>query len=167
MALSHDYAVETARGRDFLKVAALDRIAWSHVPDAWIPDGEHVWRVWSDHALLLVARAVPPLAEETLTGGGSLEILGAAVMFPTRDGEEFLHKIMVHPAVRGQGIGTRLMQDILRRATRPVLLTVDPENTAAVRVYEKLGFRTREHIPGYYRDHEHRDLMVYTPDMPG
>lgn len=150
--------VESARHTDFLKIAALDRIAWPVIPDVFIPDGEHIWRVWSDTATLLVARRTDagPLPE-------SGDIAGALVQFPTREQELFLHKIMVHPDCRGAGIGTQLMRAALAQADRPVLLTVDPANTAAVALYQNLGFSVREHIRGFYRPHEDRYLMVCSP----
>lgn len=148
--------VEKARPRDFLGISALDRIAWLEAGVPFIPDGEHVWRVWCEYATVLVSRVEQPLSD-------SGEIAGAVVMFPAQQGELFLHKAMVHPELRGKGLGTALMAAALEQATAPVLLTVNPENQPAVHVYEKLGFRIRELIPGYYRDHEHRYLMVYTP----
>ena len=149
--------IEAAKSTDYLNVAALDRIAWPIVPDVFIPDGEHIWRVWSDVATLLIARRAndaPPLGE-------SHDIAGALVQFPTKQGELFLHKIMVHPDCRGAGVGTQLMRAALAQANVPVLLTVDPRNAPAVKLYESLGFSIREHIRGFYRPHEDRYLMVY------
>ena len=151
--------IEAAKSTDYLNVAALDRIAWPIVPEVFIPDGEHIWRVWSDTATLLIARKAndaPPLRE-------SHDIAGALVQFPTQRGELFLHKIMVHPDCRGAGIGTQLMRAALAQANVPVLLTVDPQNAPAVKLYESLGFSVREHIRGFYRPHEDRYLMVYRP----
>lgn len=152
--------VEVARTSDFLNIAALDRISWRESGSDFIPDGEHVWRLWCEHATVLVCRAT-----ETLADSG--DIAGALVMFPTEKGQQFLHKIMVHPSCRGQGLGTRLMDAGLQRATAPVLLTVNPENQAAVHVYEKLGFRVQELVKGYYRPHEHRYVMIFRtfPDL--
>ena len=148
-----------ASAEEFLDVAALDRIAWPIVPDTFIPDGEHIWRVWVDHAVLLAkkARGREPLSE-------SHEIAGALVMFPSKHDELFLHKIMVHPVCRGMGVGTSLMQRALEQATAPVLLTVDPDNEPAVQLYENFGFRVRERIDGFYRPHEDRLIMVFTPE---
>lgn len=150
--------IEPAQAADYLNVAALDRIAWPIVPDVFIPDGEHIWRVWSDTATLLVARqtnAAPLTA--------SNDIAGALVQFPTKRGELFLHKIMVHPDCRGTGIGTQLMRAALTEAAVPVLLTVDPNNAPAVTLYQSLGFVVREYIRGFYRPHEDRYLMAYVP----
>lgn len=150
------YSIEHAAPGDFLKIAALDRMAWPIRQDVFIPDGEHIWRVWCQYATVLVARLAIPT--ETEVG----DIGGALVMFPTKTEELFLHKIMVHESLRGKGLGSQLMQAGLAQADAPVLLTVDPTNTAAVHLYESFGFRVREHIEGYYRPHEHRYLMVGT-----
>lgn len=150
--------IEPAQANDYLQIAALDRFAWPVIPDVFIPDGEHIWRVWSDTATLLVARVTdgsPPLCV-------SNDIAGALIQFPTNKGELFLHKVMVHPDCRGQGIGTQLMQAALALANSPVVLTVDPKNKPAVHLYEQLGFKVREHIRGFYRPHEDRYLMMYS-----
>ena len=157
-----NYQIVPASAAEFLQVAALDRIAWPESPDTFIPDGEHIWRIWCDCAVLLVARlddSHSPLPE---TG----RIAGALVMFPTRQGEYCLHKIMVHPQCRGDGMGTALMRQALQQADRPVLLTVDPENASAVSLYRKFGFEVRERIDGYYRPHEDRYLMVHPGSVP-
>jgi phosphinothricin acetyltransferase len=154
--------IEPAFARDYLGIAALDRMAWPAAPNTFIPDGEHIWRVWSDTATLLVAR----VADDQRHLSESHDIAGALVMFPTQQGELFLHKIMVHPVCRGSGIGTQLMQAALNLAATPVLLTVDPANHGAVNLYQKLGFSVREHIRGFYRPHEDRYLMVH-PGSPG
>ncbi|GAB4135311.1 MAG: hypothetical protein Tsb009_01410 [Planctomycetaceae bacterium] len=152
-----EYIIDDAIGADYLAVAALDRIAWPDEPETFIPDGEHIWRVWADHAVVLVARLNADVPEYPETG----RIVGAVGMFPTQGGEIFLHKIMVHPQARGQGIGSALMREALSRSDVPVLLTVDPNNRAAVTLYENFGFRIRERIDGYYRPHEDRNIMVH------
>ena len=152
------YSIRVARDNEFLDVAALDRMAWPSANDTFIPDGEHIWRVWCDYATLLVAvvQERGPLSESNL-------IAGALVMFPTRFHEQVLHKIMVHPICRGSGIGKALMKAALSGAEVPVLLTVDPDNNAAVQLYEQFGFRVRKRIDGYYRPHEDRLIMAYQP----
>lgn len=153
------HAIEPALPSDFLAIAALDRMAWLHTGEPYVADGEHVWRVWCEYATVLVCREhgepiSPALADMCF-------IKGALVMFWTNARELFLHKIMVHPSLRSQGLGTALMQAALARATAPVLLTVDPENESAVRLYTKFGFRIRHTERGYYRPHERRHVMVY------
>jgi ribosomal protein S18 acetylase RimI-like enzyme len=148
------WTIEPAACSDVLAIAALDRIAWEHTGERFIADGEHVWRVWCEHATVVVARSPETLAE-------SDHIAGAVAMFPTGDERLFLHKIMVHPACRGQSLGTKLMRAALERASAPVLLTVDPANEAAVKLYRNFGFEVHEHVSGYYRPHEDRLVMVY------
>ncbi len=154
--------IEAATDRDYLNVAALDRISWPTAPDLFIPDGEHIWRIWCDLATLLVARQ--PGDADPLPDSGN--IAGGLVMFPTTTDELCLHKIMVHPNCRGAGIGTRLMQAGLEAATAPVLLTVDPSNDAAVSLYRNFGFSIRERIDGFYRPHEDRLIMVHPGPDP-
>ena len=146
--------VEQARPQDFLNVAALDRISWFDSGSNFIPDGEHVWRLWCEYATVLVIRSNREVPE-------SGDIAAASVMFPTDRREQILHKIMVHPECRGKGLATELMQAALKQAKVPVLLTVNPDNTAAIRVYEKSGYRIRERVDGYYRPHEHRYIMEH------
>jgi phosphinothricin acetyltransferase len=146
-------SIEQAGPGDFLDIAALDRIAWLHTGEPYIADGEHVWRVWCQYATVILARWPEQLPQ---TG----KVAGALLMFPTNGNEQFLHKIMVHPDCRGRGLGRQLMQAGLAQATQPVLLTVDPQNQAAIQLYQNFGFQVREHIAGYYRPHEHRYLMV-------
>jgi len=55
------------------------------------------------------------------------------------------------------------MKQALQQAAKVVLLTVNPENTPAVKLYESFGFQVREKIEGYYRPHEHRLLMEFKP----
>lgn len=150
-----DYLIKQALPEDFLAVAALDRTAWPEEPDTFIPDGEHAWRLWCEYATVLIA---------VMTDENQQEIIaGALLMFPTNTGETFLHKIMVHPDFRGQGIGSALMKQALQNADQVVLLTVNPENKPAVRLYESFGFQVRTRIDGYYRPHEHRLLMEFQP----
>ena len=154
------HTVQRAESSDFIAIAALDRIAWADAP--FIPDGEHVWRVWCEHSTVLVVRE-----DGAAKGDETGDIAAALVMFCTDDGALFLHKIMAHPDHRGRGMGTALMRAALERAREvgaPVLLTVDPQNTRAAELYRQFGFEVREHVKGYYRPHEHRDVMVFTPE---
>lgn len=145
--------IRRANAGDFLAVAALDRCAWqrNRHPE-FIPDGEHVWRIWCDHALTWVA-----------CHGG--DVVGAILAFPCsgRGACYCLHKIMVDDACRGQGIGSRLMEALLVELDRggfDAFLTVDPANPQALRLYERWGFTERRFEPGFYREGEDRLVLT-------
>ena len=149
------YKIKLAQPGHFLEVAALDRIAWPEEQDTYIPDGEHAWRLWCEYATVLISVESQPDQRELVTG--------SLLMFPTNTSETFLHKIMVHPDYRGKGIGSALMQQALEVAQDVVLLTVNPENIPAVKLYESFGFKVRTRVEGYYRPHEHRLIMEFQP----
>ncbi|MHB9108263.1 MAG: GNAT family N-acetyltransferase [Armatimonadota bacterium] len=153
------FTLRRAVPRDFLGIAALDRVVWTGAHDQFIPDGEHVWRVWCEYARVLVAES------GALPAGPWSPIAGAALTFPTVDGELFLHKIFVHSACAGLGIGTALLQAMLEEAGAPVLLTVNPANERALALYRKLGFAVRAEVQGYYRAEEDRLVMVWDEKM--
>lgn len=154
-----DFTLRRAAPRDFLGIAALDRVVWTGAGGRFIPDGEHVWRIWCEYARVLVAEA------PAVPVGPWSPIAGAALTFPTLDGELFLHKIFVHPACAGGGIGTALLCAMLAEAGTPVLLTVDPANERALALYRKLGFTVRAEVKGYYRADEDRLVMVWNPSI--
>lgn len=60
------------------------------------------------------------------------------------DGRGHLSRLIVAPALRGQGIGKVLVQQLLECAIgngfQPVGLWVEPSNDVAVRLYTDLGF---------------------------
>jgi len=149
---SEDVTVGPATHADFVGIAGLDARAWreSAHPER-VPDGEHVWRVWVDDAVVLVARHGD-------------EVVGAIVAFPTLAGALFMHKVMVDERFRRQGIGSRLFELLLAHvdATLGVAcwLTVDTSREAEVRRYERLGFTEKQLVRGYYRDDEDRYVMT-------
>ena len=140
-----------ANPSDFLEIAALDRMAWSENRNSeYIPDGEHVWRLWCEHALVFCARDNNVLA-------------GAILAFPTLSDAYCLHKVFVKEPQRGKGLGTLLVQELLREVDVlgvNCFLTVDPVNENAIRLYETWGFTHREFVKGFYREHEDRFLLT-------
>lgn len=75
-------------------------------------------------------------------------LLGHVMLIPMEDGRAELANFL-HQSIRNRGIGTALNRLALgeaARAGRPaVWLSVEPSNRAAVRSYEKAGFRR---LPG-------------------
>ncbi len=58
--------------------------------------------------------------------------------------EIFLVEIMVSPECRNRGIGSAVIRQLAAEAAarrKPVRLTVNAMNSAAIRLYERLGFR--------------------------
>lgn len=150
--------VDRARPTDLIPIAELDRRAWRRNRHSeFIPDGEHAWRHWIDHAIVHCAR---------LDGA----VVGAVIAFPCMSGIYCLHKVFVDEPHRGRGIGSELFRAILADADRlgiDLFLTVDPENESAHRLYRSQGFEERELARGYYRPEEDRYVMVREAVRPG
>lgn len=61
----------------------------------------------------------------------------------TKDGEYYLDSLAVLPQMRGNGLGSKLLQEGIRKAHemgRPAILACSPDNPQAHRLYESLGF---------------------------
>lgn len=144
--------VRRATARDFLAIAALDRVAWGQLGHAdFIPDGEHAWRIWCEHAQVFCA--------EDADGA----VRGAILAFACEDGRYCLHKVFVDEHLRGHGVGTRLFAALLEQLDdigAACFLTVDPANAAALALYAKWGFSEKTFVKGYYRDAEDRFVLT-------
>jgi ribosomal protein S18 acetylase RimI-like enzyme len=142
---------QKAKISDFLYIAKLDREAWKQNRNPeFIPDGEHVWRVWVEHALVFCAKQ-------------NEKIIGGAVAFPCSPSKYFLHKIFVDLKFRKKGIATKLLELILEEIDKieaDCFLTVDPINEHAIKLYEKYGFLDKKFTKGYYRDNEDRYILT-------
>jgi len=140
-----------AKPADFLVIASLDRTSWAQNRNSsYIPDGEHVWRLWVEHGM-------------TYCAWDATEIVGAIVAFPCLEGAFCVHKLFIRQDCRGRGIGTELFQVLLGELDRlevDAFLTVDPLNEGAIRMYERIGFTEREFVPHYYREQEDRYVLT-------
>ena len=141
-----------ARVDEFLAIAALDRQSWGE-DHAIIPDGEHTWRIWCEFATVLVAR-------DTTKDD---QVVGVLLSFPSEGPTDILHKVFVHDAYRSHGVGSALMKRFTEVASHPAVLTVNPANTRAIGVYERMGFVKQKLVKGYYRPHEDRYVMLWSP----
>ena len=153
-------AIRRASARDFLDIAALDRLAWlGNRHGEFIPDGEHVWRLWCEHAWCFAARLEGESCIESPAG----TLAGAIVAFPCLDGRFCVHKVMVLPALRGRGIGSRLFAVLLEELDRQgvaTFLTVDPSNESAQRLYASWGYVRDRFVAGFYRPVEDRWVLA-------
>jgi len=129
----------------------LDGRAWEAYANAEaIPDGEHVWRLWAEHALVYTAKQAD-------------EVIGVILAFPCRGGGWCVHKVFVEIEHRGCGVGTRLFEMLLAETDEmgvDCFLTVGPANERALRLYEKWGFTERRFVKGYYQPEEDRFVLT-------
>ena len=147
--------VENAKVSDFLAIAELDRNAWSENRNSgFIPDGEHIWRIWVEHALTVVAKD-----DKTPVG------FGLAV--PTLDEKMFyIHKVLFSKEYRGKGIGTKVVNNMVTyfdANSITAILSTDPINYAMQKVVENCGFDERFFEKGYYRPEEDRWIYKRYP----
>ena len=72
--------------------------------------------------------------------------------------------IAVHPDYRRRGIGTKLMESILKNMHGYAILQVRASNNEAIKFYKKLGFIEKELLQSYYIDGEDAILMFKNLD---
>lgn len=118
---------------------ALRRLVPQLSTSAELPDQKALHRiVGSEATTLLAARA-----------DGRIVGLLALAMFPVPTGvRAWIEDVIVDEAARGQGIGEALTREALSLAqaagARTVDLTSRPSRAAAGRLYERVGFATRD-----------------------
>ncbi len=107
-------------------------------------------RGWSEQEVdqLLIDRRV--IAHRAAAGG---RLLGFIMSRIVEDEAEIL-SVAVAARAQGRGIGAKLLALHLRRlaalGARAVFLEVDAHNKAALRLYERAGFREVSRRPNYY-----------------
>ncbi len=81
-------------------------------------------------------------------------LAGFAVGYLTRRRTAHVVTLDVGPGERRRGLGKALLEALLERLARAgaleARLEVSTENTGAIAFYEKLAFRVRRPLPGYY-----------------
>jgi ribosomal-protein-alanine N-acetyltransferase len=89
------------------------------------------------------------------------KIVGFCACWLIRD-ELHVNTIAVAETLRGQGIGSRLMSEVLARTgvTRATL-EVRRSNEAALRLYEKFGFKVTAVRHKYYENPEEDGLILW------
>lgn len=79
-----------------------------------------------------------------IVDGRLVAVAGTHVVTP-EEGIAVVGNVFTHPRWRGHGyarLATGATTEFLLRRCRDIVLTVDPDNTPAVRAYERLGYRT-------------------------
>lgn len=91
---------------------------------------------------------------EMVTAESGGRVVGYAAFWCVVDQGE-LGNVAVSSEWRGHGLGARLVEEILRRASlrgvREVFLEVRPSNAVARQLYERLGFRPVGRRRNYYQ----------------
>ena len=136
----------------------LIKATQAHVPEmmSWFPT-EHSCHVWGGPEFRFPFTAETFLADSKLTRLPSYALIGESAelcgfgQFYMRVGRCHLSRLAVAPAFRGRGLGTQLIEMLLREGTKTLGVTqgslfVHLTNTAAIALYERLGF-TRSPYP--------------------
>ena len=143
-----DITIRKAKISDFLEISELDRQAWRDNRNSdFIPDGEHVWRLWVEYSTVLVAEY-------------NKKIVGVVLLFKANNCSLYLlHKIFIDKNYRDKKIGNMFFQsivDFLDKEKADCLLTTDPVNSRMIHLCAKYGFNNKELVKGYYRPDEDR-----------
>jgi RimJ/RimL family protein N-acetyltransferase len=92
------------------------------------------------------------------------ELIGHALVMPTEREAIGEYAVFLRADLRGRGVGTQLNHAVVERARarglKGLWLTVEPNNRAAIRSYEKAGFRF---VPGTQLTLEAEMELTLTP----
>lgn len=144
--------IEPGRKKDLEAVWAIEQASFSHP--------------WT-RAMFQEELAKIPATLYVLKGGSEKTALGYCC-FWALSGELQLVNIAVRPDLRGQGLGRKLLNHLLReaqiRAAEKIFLEVRPSNQAAIGLYERLGFKVLYRRPRYYTP-EGEDALVMVLEL--
>jgi len=136
-----DFTIRTARRSDLEALSTLE--ALSFASDRLSP------RSFRRLAVSPTAACRVALAGDTVAGY-------SLVLFRADTHVARLYSIAVHPDRRGRGLALLLLDDAAstarKRRCRALRLEVREDNAAAIRLYERSGFRPIGRIPRYYAD---------------
>ncbi|MEW6182202.1 MAG: ribosomal protein S18-alanine N-acetyltransferase [Bacillota bacterium] len=83
--------------------------------------------------------------------------------------EAHVTNIAVHPLHRNKGIGRRILQELIRRASgrglKQMTLEVRPSNSPARKLYEELGFVQRGVRKHYYQDNNEDAIIMWLDNL--
>jgi ribosomal protein S18 acetylase RimI-like enzyme len=87
------------------------------------------------------------------------EIVGGLIAMPTRQGFVYINSLFVHPRMRRRGIGSELLETVLRLHVPGFILDVKSNKHFLLRMYRKYGFKITRNEPNYYLDGSSRFVM--------
>jgi ribosomal-protein-alanine N-acetyltransferase len=133
--------------------AELTRMRWWHIDvvlpleqDLFVDDRWTARTYWSELAQLDT--------RHYLVAVDGAQVVGYAGLCDYPD-EAFVQTIAVARKAQGSGLGSQLLQALLdeamRRGKRRVLLEVRADNSRAISLYERFGFRRSGVRRGYYQ----------------
>lgn len=135
---SSELLIQAASWRDLRPIVQLEQICFGS--DSW---------PWIE---VLAALTFPGTRRLKASQGGSLV---GFVIGDRKPRMGWIASIGVHPDYRQRGIGRQLLEACERAlGTRRVRLSLRTSNTAALRLYQKIGYQQVDLWPGYYRDGE-------------
>ena len=147
-----DISILPARLDDLPAIMGLEQAGFP-AAEQW---SERSWRgeLLSERRTILVARAQHPVGVISITTVGELADL---------------HRLVVEPRSRRQGIGADLVRaglEIVRQlGVRAVILDVAYHNEAAIALYQQLGFEQLSARQDYYGPGQHA-LILKLYDLP-
>lgn len=87
---------------------------------------------------------------------GGRVVADAVVLYRAGSSSARLYSIVVDPSARGRGVASELVEAVetgaRQRGCRRLALEVRPDNTAAIRLYEKRGYYVRRTLAQFYED---------------
>lgn len=115
------------------------------------------------YPLLFFYQALAQWPSTFVTLKQNQRVKGYCLMVPVaRDTVSFM-SVLIGKSAQGNGFGKALMADSMSRVKhlgyRVAELTVSPDNTAAVKLYQRFGFEVERRIPDYLGPGEDRLLM--------
>ena len=153
MSTSPDIALRPARPGDLAALVALEQATFAY--DRMSPR-QFRRHLASANAILLIAEVAG-------------ELLGSALLFLRRGSDlARLYSLATAAAARGRGVGRALLCAIeaqaAARGVRRIRLEVRRDNTAAVALYERHGYRRVAALDAYYDDGA--DAWRYEKTLP-
>jgi ribosomal protein S18 acetylase RimI-like enzyme len=149
--------------------------------DALAPHFDRISREWVEEMFRLEAEDIAMIENpraRVIDKGGTilfvrdpeLGIIGTCALMPMADGGVELTKMGVLKSARGRRAGDFLMRQILKRArqmqVQDLFLLTNSKCAAAIRLYEKYGFRHDDDIMRRYGDRYERCDVTMSYAMP-